>query len=147
MNAENQAMTPNAWAEHFRANGIALSHELKISEVNTGAHWRVTSGDDTYAIKREGAALNVYSVPRPKVSGMTMLKQVGLELALAGLFATITFFRGCFLLRVSELGMILDLARDTLKYRREMKSGDAPEADDSDEQADDTNADDKASSP
>ena len=47
-----------------------------------------------------------------------MVKQVGPELALAGLFATITFFAGCFLLRITELGMIIQLARDTLKQRR-----------------------------
>ena len=57
-----------------------------------------------------------------------MLRVVGPELLIAGAAASAAFLFGCWILRMTEFGLMIEFGKGLLKQRRERRGGSEPDA-------------------
>lgn len=125
-----------------------------------GEVWRRTDAkgqtDGTIAIVRGSFYIELRSgdesltggtdVKRKKAGMRAMLLVVGPELLIAGTAALAAFLFGCWILRLAELGLMIEFGKGLLRQRRERRGGSEPDAAVSDA-ATETKSDDPEPSP
>ena len=67
-------------------------------------------------------------VKRKKAGFRAMLRVVGPELLIAGTAALAAFLFGCWILRLAELGLLIEFGKGLLRQRRERRGGSGPDA-------------------